>query len=161
MCYTFVSVGMGKTRANIQREYRQRKKETEGLQYAQKERNRVKQYYKPILARTADDAAKRRKQVNGWVKKHREHVRAASERISKEDNNIEDDARLHISNPLIVKIPFPSAKERTRKRVTRANAKHRRHIAQLQEENTTMKKKYKAAVKRCERAREHIEKITL
>ena len=62
---------MVKSRADIQREYRRRKKEKEGEEYLEKERKRVKGYYVPIQDRTPAERKKRRENVRKFVRQHR------------------------------------------------------------------------------------------
>lgn len=59
---------MAKTKAEIQRDYRERKKLCEGGNYLANERERVKGYYVPIETQTKKKADERRKKVRKWVK---------------------------------------------------------------------------------------------
>ena len=61
---------MGKSQAEIQREYRARKK-AKGESYLQRERDRVKKYYVPIPERSKKEQKERRKKVSAWVRLHR------------------------------------------------------------------------------------------
>ena len=45
--FSFIYLQMGKTRAEIQKDYRERKKLKFGREYLDKENNRVKQYFVP------------------------------------------------------------------------------------------------------------------
>ncbi len=62
---------MGKSQAQIQKEYRERKKAKEGGAYKQRERERVKRYYVPIFQRSKKEKKERREKVNKWVTLHR------------------------------------------------------------------------------------------
>lgn len=64
---------MGKSKAEIQRAYRERKKLREGEDYFRKERARVTGYYVPIADQSKKKANERRKKVKEAVRKHREN----------------------------------------------------------------------------------------
>ena len=64
--------GMGKTPAEIQRAYRERKKLKEGSTYLEKESKRVLGYYKPIAEVTKKEANSRREKTRKYVQKHRQ-----------------------------------------------------------------------------------------
>lgn len=59
---------MAKTKAEIKRAYRERKKLCERGNYLAKERERVKGYYVPNETQTKKKADERRKKVRKWVK---------------------------------------------------------------------------------------------
>ena len=66
---------MGKTRAEIQKQYRERKKLREGEEYMEKERERKRKYY----VKTSDLSAKKlkkRREVRKRVKKYYDSKKA-------------------------------------------------------------------------------------
>ena len=60
---------MGESRAQIQREYRERKKAELGQDYYQKERQRIKKYYVPTSNLSKPQQTKRRQKVREQVKR--------------------------------------------------------------------------------------------
>lgn len=71
---------MGKTRAEIQRQYRERKKAKEGEHYLERERERNRKNYVPIAARTKKDQKTRREKVRKYVQDHRMRKRIEQRR---------------------------------------------------------------------------------
>ena len=63
---------MGKPRAQVQKEYRERKKTKEGEKYLSKERTRQKKNYIKVEDLKSDDAKKRREKIRERVRKHRQ-----------------------------------------------------------------------------------------
>ena len=63
---------MGKPRAQVQKEYRERKKTKEGETYLAKERARQKKNYIKVEDLKSDDAKKRREKIRERVRKHRQ-----------------------------------------------------------------------------------------
>ena len=63
---------MGKSRAEIQREYRERKKKKEGILFLQKERDRVRKYYIPSKELTKSERKKRNEKKLKSTRKLRE-----------------------------------------------------------------------------------------
>ncbi|KAJ8301685.1 hypothetical protein KUTeg_020672 [Tegillarca granosa] len=80
---------MGKSRAEIQRSYRERQKLKEGKKYLEKESERVKKYYKPPTELTPQA-----------LKKRRARIRKCMERRRKEMN--EKEKRNHDSMELVI-----------------------------------------------------------
>ena len=69
---------MGKSRAEIQRDYRERKKLKEGRQYLDRESERVKKYYKPSAELSRRDLRQRRERNNRNLQRHRDRVKVMS-----------------------------------------------------------------------------------
>ena len=149
---------MGKTRAEIQRAYRQRKREREGDSYLEKERQRVKKYYVPIDERSKKEQKARRDKVRKFVQEHRIRKRiekaqaeTTHHEIEMDDDVDENGVSSTTSTPkLVVKLPKIDSKERTRKRVSRAVAKQHRQIQQLKQKNIDLQKSYKRVSKKFE-----------
>ena len=66
---------MGKSRAEIQKAYRERKKAKLGSVYLEKEVQRVQKYYKPTCSLRQSELQDRRERVRESVRKHREHAK--------------------------------------------------------------------------------------
>ena len=62
---------MAKSRKQIKKEYRERKKKSMGQEYFKKERERTKKYYVATAELSATDKKKRRERVREQVKKFR------------------------------------------------------------------------------------------
>ena len=133
---------MGKPKAEIQRNYRERKKEKEGEEYLQKDRER--KYYIPIDKRSKKDTQARREKVKSWVRKHREKKQAKDSTTT--DAN---------TSSMIVKLRFPTPnsdpKCRTRKRVSRITARQRKELEKLNTANETLRRKYHALCRKYNR----------
>ena len=147
---------MVKSRADIQREYRRRKKEKEGEEYLEKERKRVKGYYVPIQDRTPAERKKRRENVRKFVRQHRlkklqekhQSTRSETASTSTERDEVEDEfgvssTRPSTSSVMTVKLPSFDPKNRSRKRIARATANHHREIKKLRAANDNLKKQLK------------------
>ena len=106
---------MGKPKAQVQKEYRERKKAKEGETYLAKERARQKKNYVKVEDLKSDDAKKRRRKTRERVRKHRQ----AKKEITK---NVD---------VLIVAWDF---RKKGRKCVSRRISKSKRIIAALKEQ---------------------------
>lgn len=172
----FRSGVMPNTRAEIQRAYRQRKKEREGEAYAEKERKRVKKYYTPIAQRSKKDAHTRRDSVRGWVQAHRLKKKEAEqdEAANGAPSNVNGetavtsttlDSEIPSANtPLTVKMPFmaPTLGEtKGRKRVKREAARLREELRKTENEAEFWRKKYQACEKKFSRLSNKMEKGNL
>lgn len=167
-----ISDAMAKTKAEIQKAYRERKKQREGENYLAKERARVKGYYVPIEDRPTRQANNRRQKVRAWVEKHRELKKAQkSDEIdnrldSGADNQLQDmevisstttqDMEVSSStnastSSLIVKLPHLIPQNRTRSRVTRATSKLRRDVKRLTKEKENANRRFIKVSKRYQR----------
>ena len=73
--YLRFQVIMGKSRAEIQREYRARQKEKLGDEYFARETARVKRYYVPCEDLRPRDKEKRRERTRTAVRKYRQKKR--------------------------------------------------------------------------------------
>ena len=147
---------MGKPRAEIQKEYRERKKEKEGLDYLERERNRVKKYYVPINERSRKDRITRREKVRCYVQEHRNRKRAPEkhpEQSHVETMEVDDNetrSRLPTEG-LRIKFPFFDPRMRARKRISRATSRNWREIQKLKAENESLRKRVSTFQKRCQR----------
>ncbi|KAJ8044972.1 hypothetical protein HOLleu_07881 [Holothuria leucospilota] len=172
---------MGKTRAQIQADYRQRKKQKLGQAFFLKaESERQKKYYVPVAALTQRQKRERREKVNIRVRKHRAFIKKINEgaknsleRFNEDGNSREnpnpdfeeEECDSAISDgssetagpsqsqrsPLLVKFQFKK-KVSTRKRTSRALSKAHRRIQQLQLKLQSAERKNKTLSKRYERA---------
>lgn len=142
---------MGKSKAEIQREYRERKKLQEGEGYLKRERARVKGYYVPIAEQSKKKANERRKKVREAVRKHREKLKMELSQESIQDSEITSTTEASSTTSMIVKLPAIDLRNRTRRRVSRATAKCRRTIEKLNEENRNLSRRVKTISKRYQR----------
>ena len=157
------------TKAEKQRAYRERQKQSKGEEYFEKERKRVSQYYIPIEERSKKDQVKRQKKVKQYVQEHRQRkkrLQEQSEYVSipstshteqcSEISSSSDTAKT--TQQLIVKLPLIDTKKRTRKRVSRAVSKSKREIERLQNENKKSQRKFKTVSKRYDRLAKKVSK---
>jgi hypothetical protein len=142
---------MGKSKAEIQREYRERKKLQEGENYLKRERARVKGYYVPIAERPKKKANEIRKKVREAVRKHRKKLKLELSQASIQDSEITSSTEASSTSSMVVKLPAIDLRNRTRRRVSRATAKCRRTIEKLNEENRNLGRRVKTISKRYQR----------
>ena len=163
---------MVKSRADIQKEYRRRKKEKEGA-YLEKERKRVKGYYVPIQERTPAERKKRRENVRKFVRQHRlnklqekhQTTRSETPSTSTKRDEVEDEFGVSSTRPstsslMTVKLPSFDPKNRSRKRIARATANHHREIKKRRAANDNLKKQLKRVSKRYERLSKRSNKVS-
>lgn len=125
---------MVKSRAEIQREYRERKKKALGDTYLEAERKRVKGYYVPSSELSKKDLDARNEKKKEGMRKSR-----AKKKKEKEDS-------------LVIKIDFSSGKSQGGKtRVRNTIKQQRQQIRKLSSENEKMKRKYKALLRKAQR----------
>ena len=164
---------MGKSRAEIQADYRKRKKEKMGEEaYLKAEATRQKKYYVPVARLSRSARKERRKEVNVRVRKHRSVKKAIQKEV---ENQLElpgpsrptytdsDSAVSDISSPsmtmsaepdsLRVKFQFKK-RSSTRKRTSRALSKAHRKIEGLEKKLQNTERLNKKIQKRYERATE-------
>jgi len=154
---------MGKTRAEIQRTYRKRKKALEGEKYLEKERKRSKANYIPTVKRSKKYLANRRETVRKNVQKHRKRLQEAKEQINQssggqhgdimvvDDENGVSSSTLEIDPRLVIKLPCFDARQRTRRRTSRIASRQNKKIRKLKDQNQSLQKRYKTVSKRYER----------
>ena len=156
IAFYFLSA-MGKTPAEIQNAYRERKKLKEGSKYLERESKRVLAYCKTIADVSKKEATESRKNTREYVQKHREKkkiiIAAAEENAqNKIQNSVEiqnskvsssssqDTTASMTTGPLIVILPTINPKKRSRARTSRSTSISRRKIRKLRTKSAT---KYK------------------
>lgn len=140
---------MGKSKAEIQRAYRERKKLREGEDYFRKEKARVKGYYVPIAERSKKKAKERQKKVREAVRKHRENKKLKLIIESLQDPEVTS-TTVTSTTSMIVKLPGIDQRNCTRRRISRATAKCRT-IEKLNEENRNLNRRVKTISKQYQR----------
>lgn len=128
---------MGKTRAEIQRVYRERKKQKEGSQYLQKNRERVKKYYIASSELSRSD------------RKKRNAIKLISNRKMRERK------REVAKNPLALKFDFPGRGKAGKTRVRNTITKQDKHIRSLRRSLEKYKKEVSGS---CEKTAERNQK---
>ena len=127
---------MVKSRAEIQRDYRERKKRIEGESYKKRERERRQKYYVKTSELSTPELKKRREQTLNRVKKHYAKKRKSA------------------SEKLELKFPFQgNHASGVRKRQKTALRSAYRQIEELKNENNQLKRRNKTIQKRLERER--------
>ena len=126
-----------KTRSAIQRAYRERKKLEDDKTYLQRERDRKRKAYIPTALLTESEKAKRRKSNREKAKHFRERrTQSKLPQTSTRDANQPE--------KMIVKMDFKATKTvltARRKRISRGVAKAHKKIKSLQEENVQLQRK--------------------
>ena len=142
-----------KPRNEIQRSYREKKKLENRDAFLEKERNRKRKSYIPISLLTEPEQAKRRKENREKSMRFREKSRINKENLESpstagSENNVDND-----NTPrLIVKLDFKKGKKTSsRKRISRGVAKAYKKIKSLQETNVKLQRKTWSLQKRIQR----------
>ncbi|XP_053373914.1 luc7-like protein 3 [Mercenaria mercenaria] len=161
---------MGKSRAQIQKEYRDRKKAKLGEEYMQKERERVRKYYIPAK----ELSNKKRKERNEKMKiKNRRSRARARERLERlrVRESIDDGpsdsgygsgypSTSRQSEPMIVRLPAINVLSRAKggkRKQARALARAHKSINVLERKKNELERKLKTKSKQLERLRKKFE----
>lgn len=152
-----------KSRAEIQKAYRERQKQKEGDAYRERERKRKRQAYIPVSELNEITLKKRRMDQTARVQKYRKKQKekqlaaekgaeasSSHKRQTRSGSKATEDVLPH----LVVKFNFSQAKKRsaTRTRVSRALSKAHRKIGKLSEENKKLQNKAWKLQKRIQRS---------
>ena len=153
-----------KSRAEIQKAYRERQKQKQGEEaYKERERVRKRDAYVPVSKLDEGALKKRRLETQARVQKYRnerkqkqiatENAQQASMRQERKTRSTRKSAG-NASPGLVVKLNFSEAKKNsaTRKRVSRAVSKAHRKIAKLQGQNKKLQTKAWKLQKRIQRS---------
>lgn len=155
---------MTKTRAEIQKAYRERKKAKEGEDYLRKERERRMKYYIPS-SELSNAARKKRNEANRLALKRyrmrrsleRQQANLSNETVNTSgyDTGVEINPGPSTSTPLRVKMDFSSLARSSggRKRVSNALGRARKEISILKECQKNMTRKYKTLQRQVQRQR--------
>ena len=137
---------MGNPKAQVQKEYRERKKRQEGESFLEKERKRVKKYY----VKTSDLTTKERKEQR---KSTREREWKSFERF-----NIKQKKPGEVNKKMIVAMDFSSKSQRlnAKKRMNRQISKCKFRIPTLKQENLKIKRKNEALRKKLEWSKSYV-----
>lgn len=151
---------MAKSRAQIQKEYRERKKQQMGEEYKEKERKRAKKYYTPTADLDKTAQKKRREKIRLQVQKFRTERKQQSRLAKKaEEEYIAADSHgLRSSNnpnnpslPLIVDFNFQKGKNMARKRISRQVASLNRKLKKVSAEKEEFRTQNERLKKRLQR----------
>lgn len=148
---------MGKTRAEIQRAYRERKKLKEGDEYRKNESIRVMKYYIPSQELNRVERTKRNVKAAERNRRHRQKVKREREDQTINDNSIsasEVDESFNSSTPIIVKMPFQQRSQSKRKIL--AQRKRREQLMNAEKEVKKLQLKYRAKEKMLNRLKMRI-----
>ena len=162
---------MGKSRAEVQRAYRERKKAKEGELYLTKERQRVKKYYVPTNSLPKKNLKERREKIRDCMRQKR-MKESNNLLIENNDENNENKAgkssayqtrsKPQLKAPLLVKMDFKAKQERnkiqTRKRTSRSLSNANYKLMKLKQEIQDLKRqnwKVKKRLQRKEHKRSH------
>ena len=136
-----------KPRSEIQRAYRERKRQENEEKFLQQERDRKRQAYVPISLLSENEQAKRRKLNRENTKRFRERRKMDLAKTTPEGADE--------PTKMIVKLDFNRGKKSSsRKRISRGVAKAHKKIKKLQEENTKLQRKNWKLQKKMQRSSE-------
>ena len=135
---------VAKSRAEIQRAYRQRLKEKNNEEYLEKERQRNRKSYVPSSQLTRRDRMRRNMRVNSNLKRHRKKMKQAKEAAA-------------VQAPLTVKFSFSKAKA-GKKRVSRALGRNIKMVKKLKEDLRQLQVKHKSNMRRMQRLKKKQQK---
>ncbi|XP_013401704.1 uncharacterized protein LOC106167464 [Lingula anatina] len=144
------------SRAEIQKNYRERKKRNERETYLAKERARQKRNYVPVGTLTERKRSKRRDEVKERVRKCRQKKKVENAAIdipnpveSTNDTSGYETMQSDHSTRLIVRLP--NRRNGPRKRLSKALRKSRDKLKSLKKENEGLKKKVKCVQRKMQR----------
>lgn len=155
---------MAKSRAEIQKAYRERVKAKNKEAYLKKERERRRKNYVPSCQLSRRDRIRRNTKNNEILKRHRQRVR---ERVRAEEaaRNIDQNQEImdtsgyeslgtqnDLPGGLIVRMPF--RRNGPRKRIGRALSKKSRELTKLKTDYVTLQRKYKTTLRRLQRMKQ-------
>ena len=134
---------VAKSRAEIQKAYRERLKAKDNEAYLKKERERRKRNYVPTEFLSRRDKIRRNAAINLALKRHRK--RKLQEKREAEA------LQQPQPEPMMIKMPFNQRGKGPRKRISRALGKKTLEVAKLQEQLKEVKKKYRTALRKIQR----------
>lgn len=129
---------VAKSRAEIQKAYRERKKQENREEFLKKECERVKKLYVPSSQLSRKERIRRNARNNTNLKRHRHKLKA--------EKNVPTE------EPMVVRLPFGKAKA-GRKRVSRALSKKIKKIITLEETLKKLRTKHRSALRKIQRLR--------
>lgn len=138
---------MAKSRSQIQREYRERKKLKEGKAYLKKESSRVLKYYVP--AEKLSD--KERKKRNERAKTHNQTYRRRQKFQEANQNESASSGYDSVGSPLVVKLPLAGRSKGGKKKNIRALARAHGALNRLKVEKDKLYKKLRAKSRQLQR----------
>ena len=152
------------SRAEIQKNYRERKKLKEGDKYLAKERARQKRNYVPVSSLSESSRKKRNKNIKERVRKHRSKQKEIERRDSitsdlGETSGYETNSTAHDDSMLIVKLPS-ARRNGPHKRISRALSSAHRNIKKLKIENDILRRKVKSTHRQVQRMRDRKQCLT-
>lgn len=155
---------MGKSRADIQKAYRERKKQALGQDFLKAERERVRQYYVPasLLSKKKRAERNQKNKLRNQLCRACKNVRLNALRVRETSDDEPSDSGYssiaenpgNSSTPLIVKLPAMGSATRAngaKKARIRALAKAHKSISKLQQKKKELERKLKAKSKQIER----------
>ncbi|WAR28120.1 hypothetical protein MAR_013824 [Mya arenaria] len=152
---------MVKSRAEIQREYRQRLKQDEAKyeEYLAKARRRKEKNYVPTAELSRKEKAKRNEKNQIYLYRHRQKKQREGqvENIQNvpvenmETSGYETASSIDAPSPLVVNMPFPNRQNGPRKRISRALAKKSNELRNLKGKFESLQMKYKRNMRSIQR----------
>ena len=158
---------MGKSRADIQKAYQEKKKQKEGESYLAKERQRRMTYYTPSSELSRTERVKRNEKNSEYLRTWRQKKKDDQNRQDLENESLENEAlptsgyesvSSSLNNSLQVRFNFhPRKKNASRVRISRALSTAHRNISKLKKDNHQLTKRTKTLQKRLERMRKRVQ----
>lgn len=133
---------MAKTRAEIQKAYRQRKKAKEGGRYKQREVKRVQKYYRSTADLSKSELQERRQAIRQSVAKHREAKRRMSSNESSSNGSIQSSSKVS-KRRLVISLDFNKPRKRSRalKKAKKEISSLEQRVRNLEKSNQRMRKR--------------------
>jgi hypothetical protein len=158
---------MGKSRAEIQKAYREKKKQKEGESYLAKERQRRMTYYTPSSELSRTERVKRNEKNSEYLRTWRQKKRDDQNRQDLKNESLENEAlstsgyesvSSSLNNSLQVRFNFhPRKKNASRVRISRALSTAHMNISKLKKDNHQLTRRTKTLQKRLERMRKRVQ----
>ncbi|XP_064598561.1 uncharacterized protein LOC135464917 [Liolophura sinensis] len=162
---------MAKSRAEIQRAYRERQKAKNNEEYLKKERERRRRNYVPSAQLSRRDRIRRNVKNNETLKRHRrrrkEEARLAAEaaeaaienqRIGENMDSSGYDSPGSQAGPsnLIVRLPFNNRRNGSRKRISRSLSKKAKELSKLRTQFHGLNRKHRTTLRKFQRLKKKL-----
>ncbi|XP_046548265.1 uncharacterized protein LOC124258241 [Haliotis rubra] len=150
-------IAMGKTRAEIQKAYRERLKAKNNEAYLAKERKRRSDSYVPSAQLSRKDRLRRNLRNKETLKRHRQRKRAIAQADDDRapahdiDTSGYDSLPDGSQAPLLVQMRFPNRRNGPRKRISHALAAKTSQVSKLKDDLQNLKRKYKTVLLKLQR----------
>lgn len=157
--YTIFFAEMAKSRAEIQKAYRQRQKEKNNERYLAKERQRRRSTYIPNSQLSKSKKEERNRKNREYLKLYRRKKKEAADNVQNVRAEHQDEINTSgyesgqsgAENRMLVRMNFPQRANGPRMRISKQLMKAKKEIKELKEKNEALKRMYKSNKRQLQR----------